>query len=188
MAYIGQTAPVTLAADATVTNLTVTGTVDFDATGNIDGPVTGSTTPAAGTFTTLNVSTSLQITTGATVTTILDEDDMASDSATALATQQSIKAYVDGNSYTGAFTIVTTNTTVAAGALVVTNSASPITITLPASPTAGDTVTISNQNSGTVTVGRNGENILSLAEDGTLNAGTSTQLVYVDGTIGWGQL
>lgn len=33
----------------------------------------------------------------ARVTTILDEDDMASDSATALATQQSIKAYVDTN-------------------------------------------------------------------------------------------
>lgn len=32
----------------------------------------------------------------ATVTDILDEDNMASDSATALATQQSIKAYVDG--------------------------------------------------------------------------------------------
>jgi hypothetical protein len=32
---------------------------------------------------------------GARVTTILDEDDMASDSNTALATQQSIKAYVD---------------------------------------------------------------------------------------------
>ena len=31
-----------------------------------------------------------------TVTNILDEDNMASDSATALATQQSIKAYVDG--------------------------------------------------------------------------------------------
>lgn len=31
----------------------------------------------------------------ARVTTILDEDDMASDSATALATQQSIKAYID---------------------------------------------------------------------------------------------
>ena len=33
-----------------------------------------------------------------TVTDILDEDDMASNSATALATQQSIKAYVDANS------------------------------------------------------------------------------------------
>ena len=33
----------------------------------------------------------------AEVTTILDEDDLSSDSATALATQQSIKAYVDAN-------------------------------------------------------------------------------------------
>ena len=32
---------------------------------------------------------------GARITTVLDEDDLSSDSATALATQQSIKAYVD---------------------------------------------------------------------------------------------
>tara|TARA_B000000532_G_scaffold135728_1_gene108958 strand:- start:3146 stop:5197 length:2052 start_codon:yes stop_codon:yes gene_type:complete len=38
---------------------------------------------------------SLVLSSGATVTAILDEDNMASDSATALATQQSIKAYVD---------------------------------------------------------------------------------------------
>ena len=36
-------------------------------------------------------------TSGATVTGILDEDDMSSDSAVKLATQQSIKAYVDAN-------------------------------------------------------------------------------------------
>ena len=35
---------------------------------------------------------------GVTVTTILDEDDMASNSDTALATQQSIKKYIDDNS------------------------------------------------------------------------------------------
>ena len=46
---------------------------------------------------------SLLIGSGATVTTILDEDNMASDSATALATQQSIKAYVD-SSTTGVLT------------------------------------------------------------------------------------
>jgi hypothetical protein len=39
--------------------------------------------------------TSLALATGATVTGILDEDNMATDSATQLATQQSIKAYVD---------------------------------------------------------------------------------------------
>jgi len=43
----------------------------------------------------LTVGTSLALATGATVTGILDEDNMASDSATQLATQQSIKAYVD---------------------------------------------------------------------------------------------
>ena len=43
---------------------------------------------------------SLTLTSGATVTVIFDEDDMSSDSATGLATQQSIKAYVDSQ-FTG---------------------------------------------------------------------------------------
>ena len=55
------------------------------------------TTPAIsvtdGRAVTLN--TSLTLASGATVTAVLDEDNMASDSATSLATQQSIKAYVD---------------------------------------------------------------------------------------------
>ena len=43
------------------------------------------------------VDDTFKIGSGAGVTTILDEDDLSSDSATALATQQSIKAYVDAN-------------------------------------------------------------------------------------------
>ena len=43
---------------------------------------------------TVNGITSLSFSSGATVTSILDEDDFSSDSATALATQQSIKAYI----------------------------------------------------------------------------------------------
>ena len=54
---------------------------------------TASNTSAAQSLTQLIYN--LKIGTGATVTTILDEDNMASNSATALATQQSIKAYVD---------------------------------------------------------------------------------------------
>lgn len=50
---------------------------------------------------------SLQLATGSTVTAILDEDDMASDSPTALATQQSIKAYLDA--FSPDLTAVTTN-------------------------------------------------------------------------------
>lgn len=45
----------------------------------------------------MNIQTdSLKLASGATVTAVLDENDMVSDSATALATQQSIKEYVDG--------------------------------------------------------------------------------------------
>ena len=49
------------------------------------------------TFTGTSTVPSLVLNTGATVTAILDEDNMASDSDTALATQQSIKAYVDAS-------------------------------------------------------------------------------------------
>jgi hypothetical protein len=71
----------------------VADTADINA-GTVDATI-GGTTPAAGTFTTLTANTSLSLASGATVTAINDEDTMSSDSATALATQQSIKAYVD---------------------------------------------------------------------------------------------
>jgi len=58
-----------------------------DGTANISGATT-----LGGTLT---VATSLALASGATVTGILDEDNMATNSATQLATQQSIKAYVD---------------------------------------------------------------------------------------------
>lgn len=59
---------------------------------------------AAGTGT-INL-TNLKLATGATVTGILDEDNMASDSATQLATQQSIKAYIDAQNSEQAITFV----------------------------------------------------------------------------------
>ena len=62
--------------------------------GTVDGAVIGAATPSSITGTSVTANTSLTIT-GYTVTSILDEDNMASNSATALATQQSIKAYVD---------------------------------------------------------------------------------------------
>ena len=42
----------------------------------------------------ITANTSLTLASGSTVTSILDQDDFSSDSATALATQQSIKAYI----------------------------------------------------------------------------------------------
>jgi hypothetical protein len=64
--------------------------------GTVDGTVIGGASAAALTATTVVANTSVNIAgDGATVTGIKDEDNMASDSATKLATQQSIKAYVD---------------------------------------------------------------------------------------------
>ena len=61
--------------------------VDIDG-GAIDGTVIGANSAAASTF------SSVTLASGATVTAILDEDNMSSDSDTSLATQQSIKAFV----------------------------------------------------------------------------------------------
>jgi hypothetical protein len=73
----------------------VAGTADING-GTVDGTVIGGASAAALTATTVVANTSLNIAgDGATVTGIKDEDDMASNSATKLATQQSIKAYVD---------------------------------------------------------------------------------------------
>ena len=82
------------ATEITTPTLTAT-TADING-GTIDNSVIGGSTAAAVTGTTVVANTSLNIAgDGATVTGIKDEDDMSSNSATKLATQQSIKAYVD---------------------------------------------------------------------------------------------
>jgi len=75
---------ITLAVDPETSN-----SVDVNA-GTIDGTTIGATSASTGVFSSVNIAAD-----GATVTGIKDEDDMSSDSAVKLATQQSIKAYVD---------------------------------------------------------------------------------------------
>jgi len=70
-------------------SVTANNTVDIDG-GAIDGTTLGATSASTAVVSSLNVNSD-----GATVTGIKDEDDMASNSAVKLATQQSIKAYVD---------------------------------------------------------------------------------------------
>jgi len=71
---------------------------------------------------------------------------------------------------------------------LIVNSSSTVTITLPASPAAGNVVFIKNAGTGTVTVGRNGSKINSQTQDGTLAADAGATLVFVDATIGWKEL
>lgn len=91
------------------------------------------------------------INTSVSGTAIKDEDDMASDSATALATQQSIKAYVDDTTNNAAWTSFTpswTNLTVTGSTVVAKYSQIGKTINFRISCTLGG----GNAPSGTVTV------------------------------------
>ena len=123
------------------------------------------------------------------VTAILDEDNMASDSDTALATQQSIKAYVDaqvtaqdldfaGDSGTGAVDLDSQTFTIAGTANEIETSASGQTITvgLPNAVTITSlTATSADINGGTidgVTIG-----------GASAGAGTFTTLNASSGTI-----
>lgn len=80
--------------------------------------------------------------------------------------------------------IGSSTTAVSGGTYVLTAS---LTLTLPASPTAGMKVTVVNR-SGTSTpvIGRNGQNIMGLAEDMTLNSVNAfVTLTFADATRGW---
>ena len=81
------------------------------------------------------------------------------------------------------------NYTAAVGEFIVA-SAGSITITLPASPSAGDYVTIKDGTGAAATtnftVGRNSSNIASSASDLTFDKNfAEITLVYINGTIGW---
>ena len=82
-------------------NLGTVTTVDING-GTVDGATIGASSQTTGQFTNLTgtvvtASTSLVLASGATVTGIEDSDTLSSNSATLLATQQSIKAYVNSS-------------------------------------------------------------------------------------------
>jgi hypothetical protein len=90
----------------------------------------------------------------------------------------------DTTAKTASFTAVSGN-----GYFVNTTSGA-ITVTLPASPSAGDIVAIKDYantaDTNAISIARNGSNIDGTATDGTIaNEGGSITLVYVDATKGW---
>jgi len=90
----------------------------------------------------------------------------------------------DTTAKTAAFTAVSGR-----GYFVNTTSGA-ITVTLPASPSSGNIVSVSDYNgtasTNTITIARNGSNINGDAEDFLITkADSAITFVYVDGTVGW---
>ena len=145
--------------------------------------------------------TTLTVGSGTGVTTILDEDNMASDSATALVTQQSIKAYVDaqitaealdfaGDSGTGAVDLDSQSLTIAGTANEIETSASSQTLTigLPDFVTVSNGLNVTGNGSTTTTLNVSGvstfSDTLEIPSDSKkilLGAGKEMQ-VFHDGT------
>ena len=119
-------------------------------------------------------------TSGSTVTTILDEDNMSSDSATSLATQQSIKAYVDsevGAVSTTAISQLNSNVTVA------DSGSGTITVTVDAS-------TIGTFTSSGLQLGGSGARVTTVLDEDGFDSNSNTSLAtqqsikaYVDAQI-----
>ena len=81
--------------------------------------------------------------------------------------------------------VINNSTTASAGSVYVFTA--NLNLTLPASPSSGDSIKIANQsNVATCQLLRNGNRILGVAEDLTLDTvGASFELIYSDATNGW---
>ena len=103
---------------------------------------------------------------GVAITQTLDEDDMASDSATALATQQSIKAYVDAAA--SAWSEVTgTSQSMVVNGKYIANNAALVTLTLPVTAAVGATISVQGSGAGGWRVAQNASQIINVGVGAT---------------------
>lgn len=88
-------------------------------------------------------------------------------------------------SITGPISVISTNTTAVSGTTYVLTAS--LVLTLPASPVSGDWVAIQNSSgTATATILRNGKNIMSTADNITVDVDSpGFRLVYTDATRGW---
>lgn len=172
--YLGEKA-----SDPTVDNqgqALQTGALYFNNVSSVMRVYTGSAwTNVAPTATSVTVSQISDYT--GTATTLNYTSNLTSDAQTQIDSKNALPI-LKGTSYT------------AAVGEFVTVTAGSITITLPASPSAGDTVTIKDGTGAaattTFTVARNGSNIASSATDLIFDKNfAEITMSYINGTIGW---
>jgi len=179
------TAPLTVASTTVVTNL------NADLLDGVQGALY-SQIAAAETLLQKTL-TSPVLNTGVSGSAILDEDNLATNSATQLATQQSIKAYVDNLSTGTDWQAVKTSAfdAVAGEGYAVNTNSGAITCTLPDAASAGDTIEFIDYSRNfavnNLTLDQNGVNFQGRTTPNPVYdvAGQSIRLVYVDSTQGW---
>ena len=156
-------------------------------TGNVTLAIDSTVATLTGSQTLTNKTlTSPVLNTGLSGSAFLDEDNFASNSATKVASQQSIKAYVDANGFSITVTNVTANGTTAAKDNLYYIANAGVTITLPSSPTAGDVVYIAHGNFTNTVIGRGGSNVMGAASDLTVDvANMGLTLAYTTAARGW---
>ena len=83
--------------------------------------------------------------------------------------------------------VKTTNFTAASGqAYIITSSILPVTMSLPSSPSNGDSIKLANMDGRQTLIVRNGSKIMSDDEDMTLDiVASSFELMYESTIIGW---
>ena len=116
----------------------------------------------------------------------ISDADVATTSELALkANSTDVATSINNAKTTYTTSVISTGTTAVAGTVYVLTAS--LTLTLPASPTAGQWVGVVNR-SGTATavVARNSQNIMSLAEDFTVDINNfSAVFIFADATRGW---
>lgn len=129
----------------------------------------------------------LQFTAGVNINGVLDEDDLVSDSATAVPTQQSVKAYVDTEIQNVTFNVVSINLNTAAvvNRTYFVDTSAAVTITLPA-PVANGFIRVKdengNANTNNITVNPNGAETIDGAASFTMDSDFEAKNFVSDGT------
>ncbi len=197
------TTQATFAGEVVAASLDISGDIDVDGTSNLDDVAIVGTATVTGTLKVKNGATNAgkieffedsdngtnKVTligpaSTADITLTLPNSD--GDDGQVLTTDGSgvLSFSTVGGAY-NTWLVKTSAYTALVGDQIIVNSSSAVTITLPASASAGNTVIVKATGGGTVTLGRNSQKINSTAADGTLLSGSSTQLVFVDASIGF---
>jgi hypothetical protein len=172
----------------TVNGITLTGTVTSSGNLTLGGTLANVdlTSQVTGTLPIANGGTGTTSTTFANLTTNVTGTLPVANGGTNATTAAGARASLSANALP---ILKGTSYTAVVGEFIVA-SAGGITITLPATPSAGDTVTIKDGTGAaattTFTVARNGSNIASSATDLVFDKNfAEITMSYIDGAIGW---